>query len=257
MSSESLISFYHTGFVICLSFCILFLIISVVLFFTFRIRAIFNIRTGRAQKKKIEEMTAQNNLTGRLINSSAASASSTPSMTLSTKLNNIRSRGVASVAPTSMQRITSGMTSSGSAGAAPVAGPVTNINEGADQTTLLSTKEYVPAGTISTPGKTKVSTKSTKAIPAKADPTVKAEIPASRPVERPQNDNGDKAVKINSITENGSAPVKFEIGDGQTTRLSPDMMPGTSPEMSASPVAGKFIVKREVMLIHTTESIDV
>ena len=61
MGGVDSISILQTGFIICLAFAIVFFIISVVLFFVFNIRLIFNIRTGRAKKKTIEEMK-----TGRL-----------------------------------------------------------------------------------------------------------------------------------------------------------------------------------------------
>lgn len=61
-----LISIFRTCFYICLAFTILFFIISVVLFFLFDIKTIFNIRTGRAKQKTIKEMQAANNSTGRL-----------------------------------------------------------------------------------------------------------------------------------------------------------------------------------------------
>ncbi len=66
MESTSLISIFDTCFKVCFAFTVLFLIISVVLFFIFDIRAIFSIRTGRAKSKTIKEMQNANNTTGRL-----------------------------------------------------------------------------------------------------------------------------------------------------------------------------------------------
>lgn len=63
-----MISVLNTGFIICLSAAILFLIISVVLFFLFDIKTIFMIRSGRAQAKSIKEMQEANASTGRLMN---------------------------------------------------------------------------------------------------------------------------------------------------------------------------------------------
>lgn len=62
----SVISTMNTLFWICLSFTVLFFVISVVLFFVFDIRTIFNIRTGRARAKTVKEMKAANENTGRL-----------------------------------------------------------------------------------------------------------------------------------------------------------------------------------------------
>ena len=64
---EKLIGLYHNGFIICIAFSILFLIVSVILFFVFHIKDIFDVKTGRAQKRKIDEMEKENALTGRLI----------------------------------------------------------------------------------------------------------------------------------------------------------------------------------------------
>lgn len=65
-SIDSLISIFRTCFHVCIAFTVLFLIITVVLFFLFDVKTIFNIRTGRAKKKTVKEMQEANNTTGRL-----------------------------------------------------------------------------------------------------------------------------------------------------------------------------------------------
>ena len=65
---EGTITILNTGFAICVAFSILFFIVSVVLFFVFDIKRIFDMKTGRAEKQKIREMEEENALTGRLIN---------------------------------------------------------------------------------------------------------------------------------------------------------------------------------------------
>ena len=62
----SVIEILNTLFWVCLSGAVLFFVISVVLFFVFDIRTIFNIKTGRAQAKTVKEMKAANESTGRL-----------------------------------------------------------------------------------------------------------------------------------------------------------------------------------------------
>lgn len=62
----SVIGTLSTCFWVCLSFTVLFFIISVILFFVFDIKMIFNIRTGRAQTKTIKEMKSATESTGRL-----------------------------------------------------------------------------------------------------------------------------------------------------------------------------------------------
>lgn len=60
------ISLYHTLFYVCLGFCIFFLLLSVVFFFKFNIRNIFNARTGRSVKKRVQDMEEKNAHTGQL-----------------------------------------------------------------------------------------------------------------------------------------------------------------------------------------------
>lgn len=62
----NMINILNTCFILCLAISILFFIISVVLFFLFDIRTIFNIRSGRAQAKTVKEMQEANSTTGRL-----------------------------------------------------------------------------------------------------------------------------------------------------------------------------------------------
>lgn len=66
VEANDLINIFQTCFQVCLAFTVLFFIITVILFFLFDIRAIFNIRTGRAKNKTIKEMQQANNTTGRL-----------------------------------------------------------------------------------------------------------------------------------------------------------------------------------------------
>lgn len=66
MNGTGAISSLQTCFVICLALAIAFFVISVIMFFAFNIRLIFNIRTGRAKKKTVEEMQKANSETGRL-----------------------------------------------------------------------------------------------------------------------------------------------------------------------------------------------
>lgn len=64
--AENLIRLYQTCFMVCLVFAAFFLILTVFMFFRFRIRKIIASRTGRTQKKVIEQMREENQRTGRL-----------------------------------------------------------------------------------------------------------------------------------------------------------------------------------------------
>ncbi len=63
---EKMISIYHTANIVCLVLAISFLAISVILFFRFDIKKIFDLKTGRGAKKTIQKMEEINARTGKL-----------------------------------------------------------------------------------------------------------------------------------------------------------------------------------------------
>ena len=63
---EQMINIYHTAFIIFLVLTILFLLLSVFLFFKLNIREIYDLRTGRGARRKIQEMEEINERTGKL-----------------------------------------------------------------------------------------------------------------------------------------------------------------------------------------------
>lgn len=64
--AENLINLYETGFKICLALAVLFFALTIFMFFRFRILKVIANRTGRAQKKSIEQMQEANARTGHL-----------------------------------------------------------------------------------------------------------------------------------------------------------------------------------------------
>ena len=60
------INMFHTLFYVCLGLCIVFLILSVIFFFKFDIRNIFNAKTGRSVRKTVQSMEEKNARTGSL-----------------------------------------------------------------------------------------------------------------------------------------------------------------------------------------------
>ena len=72
-NNENLVGVFGTLSVVCFVLAAVFAILAVAMFFIFDIRNIFDMRTGRAQKRVITEMEAENALTGRLINPRAKS----------------------------------------------------------------------------------------------------------------------------------------------------------------------------------------
>lgn len=63
---EQMINIYHTAFIIFLVLTILFLLLSIFLFFKLNIREIYDMRTGRGARRKIQEMEEINERTGKL-----------------------------------------------------------------------------------------------------------------------------------------------------------------------------------------------
>ena len=63
---EQMIKIYHTAFIVFLVLSIIFLVISVALFFLFDIRGIFDMKSGRGAKKAIQKMQELNDQTGKL-----------------------------------------------------------------------------------------------------------------------------------------------------------------------------------------------
>lgn len=59
-------SLLNTIFIVCLVLTVVFFVITLILFFLFDIRTIFNIRTGKAAAKTVKEMETANANTGRL-----------------------------------------------------------------------------------------------------------------------------------------------------------------------------------------------
>ena len=63
--TEQLITLYHTGFIIFLILTILFAALSVLLFFLFKIRRVFDYLTGRAEKDRVFRQMEEENAPDR------------------------------------------------------------------------------------------------------------------------------------------------------------------------------------------------
>lgn len=63
---EQLIKIYHAAFIAFLVLAVVFFVISVILFFKFNIRGIFDMKTGRGARKTIQKMKELNAQTGKL-----------------------------------------------------------------------------------------------------------------------------------------------------------------------------------------------
>lgn len=65
---ENMIPLLHTGFLVCTGLAVFFLILTIFLFFKFKIPTLFSAKTGRAMRKTIKEIEENNARTGRLRN---------------------------------------------------------------------------------------------------------------------------------------------------------------------------------------------
>lgn len=63
---EQLIKFYHNAYLISLVLGLIFLALTVFLFFKFKIKKIIDMKTGRIEKQTIQRMEEVNALTGKL-----------------------------------------------------------------------------------------------------------------------------------------------------------------------------------------------
>ncbi|MCD7727822.1 MAG: hypothetical protein LUH57_05700 [Ruminococcus sp.] len=216
MSSENLISIYHTAFIVCLAFCILFFVLSIVMFFAFDIKRIYGILTGRVRKKTIEEMTQQTEQTGRLLKNARKGSQSA---SFSNKLDKIRND---INAPPESSHVEPISTAYKPPEPVPYQDPqqdmqTTLLDIGADQTTLLEENT----------AKADLGQETTDSLPKNSG-------------EKPQESAKDKAF----------TPVNFEIGEGHTMQLSSNMI------KEAKPRNVKFVIVKENLLTHTEERID-
>lgn len=63
---ERMIEVYHAAYLVCLVLGLIFLALTVFLFFKFNIRRIIDMKTGRSEKRTIERMEQINAMTGKL-----------------------------------------------------------------------------------------------------------------------------------------------------------------------------------------------
>lgn len=137
--TEQLIGLYHTGFMICLALTILFIALSIFLFFKLKIRDVFNILTGRAQKRSIRMMEEENAKTGKLRRDYV------PANT-SSDLYTTPSGGIPPVVYTPPEDTGAGKTAEGPF---PVASSISRpAGEGSEATTLLHEGEGSEATTL-------------------------------------------------------------------------------------------------------------
>lgn len=74
--TEQLIALYHTAFILFLVLTVVFALLSVLIFFRFNIKEVFDFKTGRGQRRTIRQMEEENAKTGKLRQDYAAANTS-------------------------------------------------------------------------------------------------------------------------------------------------------------------------------------
>ncbi len=227
--TEQLIAIYHTGFIICLCLTILFAVLSVVIFFKFKIRRVFDFLTGRAQKRTIRQMEEENAQTGKLrqdtyVPETTGDLYKTPSGSIPPVIYPPTGEVATGSEPTEKmhanaahtQTSGSGIQSGGRAGSVSQGDERTEIlPEGSEETTLL------------------------------------------------QGDGSEETTLLNGGAEettllSGSADettVPLYGAQGETMLLTPELEKAMREEREKKAYSGRFEIIKETMLIHTEERI--
>ena len=202
------INLYHTLFQICLVFALIFLIVSVTVFFMLDIKFTIGYLTGRRAKKQIKELEAANAVNGRLL-----------------------SKG------TSMQYVDQKMKSD--MGVRQTATPgirkVEHVVEPAAE--AEAQQSQIQQATVQQPVAPKRSRKQ-KSVPVSQD----TEVLTTGDMDATQLLQNDGTMEWDTNTTVLTENVNFSYDDSSTAMLDEKV-----------PVMGRFLVVRELMLIHTEE----
>lgn len=218
--TEQLITLYHTGFIIFLILTILFAALSVLLFFLFKIRRVFDYLTGRAEKRTIRQMEEENAQTGKLrqdtfIPESTGDLYKTPSGSI----------------PPIIYPPTGEMATGGE--------PTEKMHTGTSQT-----QPHVQAqgeGRLNTGGGYSAGTGG-----------------VSRGDEKTEllPDGSEETTLLNGGSEETTLLSGNTAGtQGETTLLTPELERAMQEERQKRPYFGRFEIIKDMMLIHTEERI--
>ena len=219
--TEQLIAIYHTGFIICLCLTILFAVLSVVIFFRFKIRRVFDFLTGRAQKRTIRQMEEENAQTGKLrqdtyVPETTGDLYKTPSGSIPPVIYPPTGEVATGSEPTEKmhanaahtQTSGSGIQSGGRAGSVSQGDERTEIlPEGSEETTLL------------------------------------------------QGDGSEETTLLNGAPAADEKTTPLYGAQGETMLLTPELEKAMREEREKKAYSGRFEIIKETMLIHTEERI--
>ena len=250
--TEQLITLYHTGFIIFLVLTILFAALSVLLFFLFKIRRVFDYLTGRAEKRTIRQMEEENAQTGKLrqdtfIPESTGDLYKTPSGSI----------------PPIIYPPTGEMATGGD--------PTEKMHTGASQTQphvqhvqaqgggSLSTGAGYSAGT----GSVSRGDEKTELLPDGSEETTLLNGGSEETTLLGGNAAGAQVSSADEKTEilnndgsaDNDATVPLYGAQGETMLLTPELERAMQEERQKKPYSGRFEIIKDMMLIHTEERI--
>lgn len=261
--TEQLITLYHTGFIIFLILTILFAALSVLLFFLFKIRRVFDYLTGRAEKRTIRQMEEENAQTGKLrqdtyIPESTGDLYTTPSGSI----------------PPIIYPPTGEMATGGD--------PTEKMHNGASQT-----QPHVPhvqaqgGGSLNTGGGYSAATggasredEKTELLPDGSEETTLLNGDGSEETTLlnggseetmllggnaagMQGSSADEKTEIlnNGGSADNDATVPLYGAQGETMLLTPELEKAMQEERQKKAYSGRFEIIKDMMLIHTEERI--
>lgn len=258
--TEQLITLYHTGFIIFLILTILFAALSVLLFFLFKIRRVFDYLTGRAEKRTIRQMEEENAQTGKLrqdtfIPESTGDLYKTPSGSIppiiypptgematggepTEKMHTDASQTQPHVQAQGGGRLnTGGGYSAGTGGVSRGDEKTELLPDGSEETTLLN-GDGSEETTLLNGG-----SEETTLLSGNAAGT--------------QGSSADEKTEI--LNSGGSADNDMTVPlygvQGETMLLTPELERAMQEERQKKPYPGRFEIIKDMMLIHTEERI--
>lgn len=242
--TEQLITLYHTGFIIFLILTILFAGLSVLLFFLFKIRRVFDYLTGRAEKRTIRQMEEENAQTGKLrqdtfIPDSTGDLYKTPSGSI----------------PPIIYPPTGEMATGGE----PTEKMYTGISQPQPQPHVQAQGGGYSAGT----GGVSREDEKTELLPDGSEETTllnggsEETTLLSGNASGPQDSSADEKTGI--LNDVGSADKDATVplygAQGETMLLTPELERAMQEERQKKPYPGRFEIIKDMMLIHTEERI--
>lgn len=251
--TEQLITLYHTGFIIFLILTILFAALSVLLFFLFKIRRVFDYLTGRAEKRTIRQMEEENAQTGKLrqdtfIPESTGDLYTTPSGSIPPVIYPPTGEVATGGEPTEKMHTNASQTqphmqAQGGGYSARTGG----VSRGDEKT------ELPPDGSEETMLLNGDGSEETTLLNGGSEETTLLSGNAAGT----QGSSADEKTEIlnNGGSTDNDMTVLLYGAQGETMLLTPELEQAMQEEKQKKPYSGRFEIIKDMMLIHTEERI--